>query len=133
MNWSDGEGTEDRLERDGPAISAALSVNDAVRDVALCTYALPAHGVGIYAFVETDLDAGAVRALVPRALAELVQPVAHLPRRADGSLRSDVLQLIATNRLDDLEEVLRREPDLEPMLCPIVAGRLNLTDRVLRR
>ncbi|MGI3185138.1 serine/threonine protein kinase [Nioella aestuarii] len=132
MNWSDGEGTEDRIERDGPAIRAALSGNDAVRDIALCTYAQPARGVGIYAFVETDLGADTVRALVSEAQAELVQPVNCLPRRSDGSLRSDVLQLIATNRLDDLEELLRQEPDLEPLLCPIVANRLNLTDRVLR-
>jgi hypothetical protein len=78
------------------------------------------------------MDAAELRALIPEARAELVQPVAHLPRRQDGSVRSDVLQLIATNRLDDLEEVLRREPELEPLLCPIVATRLNLTDRVLR-
>jgi hypothetical protein len=132
MNWSDGEGTDDRIARDGPAIRQALAGSKAVRDIALCTYALPARGVGIYVFAETDLDADAVRAMLPEAKAELVQPVASLPRRADGSLRSDVLQLIATNRLDDLEEVLRREPDLEPTLCPIVAARLNLTDRVLR-
>jgi hypothetical protein len=98
----------------------------------LCTYALPARGVGVYVFAETDLDAAELRALIPDARAELVQPVARLPRRQDGSVRSDVLQLIATNRLDDLEEVLRREPELEPLLCPIVATRLNLTDRVLR-
>lgn len=132
MNWSDGEGTDDRIARDGPAIRQALAGSKAIRDIALCTYALPARGVGIYVFAETDLDADAVRAMLPEAKAELVQPVASLPRRADGSLRSDVLQLIATNRLDDLEEVLRREPDLEPTLCPIVAARLNLTDRVLR-
>jgi hypothetical protein len=132
MNWSDGEGTEDRIARDGPAIRDLAARHDALRDVALCTYALPARGVGVYVFAETDMDAAELRALIPEARAELVQPVAHLPRRQDGSVRSDVLQLIATNRLDDLEEVLRREPDLEPLLCPIVATRLNFTDRVLR-
>ncbi|WP_420396648.1 serine/threonine protein kinase [Nioella sp.] len=132
MNWSDGEGTEDRIARDGPVIRDLVARHDALRDVALCTYALPARGVGVYVFAETDMDAAALRALIPEARAELVQPVAHLPRRQDGSVRSDVLQLIATNRLDDLEEVLRREPDLEPFLCPIVATRLNFTDRVLR-
>jgi hypothetical protein len=132
MNWSDGEGTEDRIARDGPAIRDLAARHDALRDVALCTYALPARGVGVYVFAETDMDAAELRALIPEARAELVQPVAHLPRRQDGSVRSDVLQLIATNRLDDLEEVLRREPELEPLLCPIVATRLNLTDRVLR-
>ncbi|MFV1874786.1 serine/threonine protein kinase [Nioella sp.] len=132
MNWSDGEGTEDRIARDGPAIRDLAARHDALRDVALCTYALPARGVGVYVFAETDMDAAELRALIPETRAELVQPVAQLPRRQDGSVRSDVLQLIATNRLDDLEEVLRREPELEPLLCPIVATRLNLTDRVLR-
>lgn len=132
MNWSDGEGTEDRIARDGPAIRELATRHDALRDVALCTYALPARGVGVYVFAETDMDAAELRALIPETRAELVQPVAQLPRRQDGSVRSDVLQLIATNRLDDLEEVLRREPELEPLLCPIVATRLNLTDRVLR-
>jgi hypothetical protein len=132
MNWSDGEGTEDRIARDGPAIRDLAARHDALRDVALCTYALPARGVGVYVFAETDMDTAELRALIPETRAELVQPVAQLPRRQDGSVRSDVLQLIATNRLDDLEEVLRREPELEPLLCPIVATRLNLTDRVLR-
>lgn len=132
MNWSDGEGTEDRIARDGPAIRDLAARHDALRDVALCTYALPARGVGVYVFAETDMDAAELRALIPEVRAELVQPVVDLPRRQDGSVRSDVLQLIATNRLDDLEEVLRREPELEPLLCPIVATRLNFTDRVLR-
>ena len=132
MNWSDGEGTEDRIARDGPAIRDLAARHDDLRDVALCTYALPARGVGVYVFAETDMDAAELRALIPEARAELVQPVVDLPRRQDGSVRSDVLQLIATNRLDDLEEVLRREPELEPLLCPIVATRLNFTDRVLR-
>ena len=132
MNWSDGEGTDDRIARDGPAIRELVAGHEAIRDVALCTYALPARGVGVYVFAETDLESLALRALIPEAKAELVQPVTQLPRRQDGGLRSDVLQLIATNRLDDLEEVLRREPELEPLVCPIVATRMNLTDRVLR-
>ena len=57
MNWSDGEGTEDRIERDGPALRATLLDHPRVSAVALCTYALPAKGVGLYAFVETDLRA----------------------------------------------------------------------------
>ncbi|UYV37729.1 serine/threonine protein kinase [Rhodobacteraceae bacterium D3-12] len=131
MNWSDGEGTEDRIERDGAAVKATLAAGG-VGDVALATYALPARGVGIYAFAETDMDAAALRALVPEAQAELVQGVAVLPRRADGSVRADVLQLIAANRLDELELILEAEPDLVAVVKPIIAGRLNLTDRVLK-
>jgi hypothetical protein len=131
MNWSDGEGTEDRIARDGAAVRKALA-QPGIGDVALFTYALPAKGVGIYAFAETDLGAGALRVLVPEEHAELVQPVAVMPRRADGSLREDVLQLVATNRVDELDLLIANEPDLAPVLAPIVAGRLNLTDRVLK-
>jgi hypothetical protein len=133
MNWSDGEGTEDRLAGDGVAVRKALMAHGSVRDVALFTYALPARGVGIYAFAETDLDHAALRRLVPEAQAELVQPVAALPRRADGAVRDDALQLVAANRLDELELLMAGEPELQPVLAPIIAGRQNLTDRILRR
>ena len=132
MNWSDGEGTEDRLAGDGPVIRAALDRPE-VRDVALFTYALPAKGVGLYVFAETDLSPAELRRLVPATRAELVQRVDALPRRADGTARADLLQLVAANRLDELELMLEREPELSPVVKPIIAGRLNLTDRVLKR
>lgn len=129
MNWSDSEGTEDRIARDGDAVRTALQ---GVGEVALFTYALPARGVGIYAFVETGLDHATLRARVSEAKAELVQPVATLPRRADGSLREDALQLVATNRLDELEVMMDNESELAPVLKAIIAGRQNLTDRILK-
>ncbi|SEO84886.1 hypothetical protein SAMN04490248_1142 [Salinihabitans flavidus] len=132
MNWSDGEGTEDRVARDGPRIRQRLVAAGLARDVAICPYALPARGVGLYVFAESDLPPAALRAAVPEALADLVQPVPALPRHADGSPREDLLQLVATNRLQDLETALAAEPDLRPVMAPIVAGRLNLTDRILR-
>ena len=133
MNWSDGEGTEDRVERDGPALRAALLADPQVTDVALCTYALPAKGVGLYAFVETDLAEDTLRALAPDPKPELIQPVATLPRHADGSPRLDVLQLVATNRLDELEQIKASDPALSDALAPIISNRLNLTDRILRK
>lgn len=133
MNWSDSEGTEDRIANDGDAIVDALRANADVTDVALCTYALPAKGVGIYVFVETDLPADAVRAVVPETRAELLQPVAALPRRSDGTIRLDALELIATNRLDELELLMAHDPGLREGLAPIIQDRLNLTDRVLAR
>ncbi|MDC1501292.1 hypothetical protein N8388_08770 [Octadecabacter sp.] len=45
--------------------------------------------------------------------------------------RTEVLELIAMNRLDELEIVLNREPCLRAITDPIVANRLNLTDRRL--
>jgi hypothetical protein len=133
MNWSDGEGTEDRIERDGPALRTALVAHPQVTDVALCTYALTAKGVGLYAFVETTLPRQELDALCPHPKPELIQPVKALPRDTDGSPRMEALTLIATNRLDELEELQNQDPKLATQLKPIIAERLNLTDRVLRR
>lgn len=129
MNWSDGEGTEDRIEREGEGIRAALMADPRVSEVALCTFALPAKGVGLYVFAETGLTGDALRALVPEPKPELIQPVARLPRNASGRVRLDALQLVAANRLDELAALEQTEPELAGALSPIVAGRLNLTDR----
>ncbi len=132
MNWSDSEGLEDRLTKDGAAVVETLQAHEAVTDVVLCAYALPAQGIGIYAFVETDLGPDALRALVTEKQAELLQPVTSLPRRPDGTVRQDSLQLIATNRLDELELLTANDPALANAMAPIIANRLNLTDRVLK-
>ncbi|MFK7939719.1 MAG: serine/threonine protein kinase [Roseovarius sp.] len=132
MNWSDGEGTEDRIEREGPALRHALMAQSEVTDVALCTYALPAKGVGLYAFVQTHQSADTLRAAAPSPKPELIQPVTSLPRHTDGSVRLDVLQLIATNRLDELAEMQAKDPALAEAIKPLIAQRLNLTDRMLR-
>ncbi|WP_103764645.1 phosphotransferase [Roseovarius confluentis] len=132
MNWSDGEGTEDRLDRDGPALRKALLADPQITDIALCTFALPANGVGLYAFVETPLSAAEVTKLAPAPKPEHIQTVPALPRHADGTPRLDALTLVATNRLDELEQLQTGDPDLATTLHPIVAQRLNLTDRVLR-
>ncbi|SLN68330.1 serine/threonine protein kinase [Roseovarius albus] len=133
MNWSDGEGTEDRIERDGPALEAALRGHAGVTDLALCTYALPAKGVGLYVFVETELSAAELGELLPEPAPELVQTVAALPRGESGAVRMDALQLVATNRLDELEQLSAQDADLAAALKPIIAQRLNLTDRILRK
>ena len=124
LSWSDGEGTGNRIAQDGPSITANLLAHSAVHGVSLSPFALPAKGMGIYAFVQTDLPAQDLRALIPESRVELIQPVADLPR-------TDVLELIAMNRLDELEIVLLKEPKLRAITDPIVAGRLNLTDRRL--
>lgn len=132
MNWSDGEGTEDRIARDGPALRATLLAHAQISDLALATYALPAKGVGLYAFVETDLSAAQIAALLPAPRPELIQPVRRLPRDAAGQPREDALALIAANRLDELALLQQDDPDLRETLKAIIANRLNLTDRVLK-
>jgi len=99
-------------------------IHDDVRGVTLSPFALPAKGMGIYAFVETSLNADATRALIPEARVDLIQPVSALPP-------ADMLELIAMNRLDELEQMLTKRPDLRTLSDEIVAHRLNLTDRRL--
>ena len=129
MNWSDGEGAGHRLSEDGPAIQAGLMAHPQVRDVAICAYPTSGRGRGLYGFVETDLAPDELRALLPEAQIELLQPVAALPRDAQGQPRRDVLDLVAMNRIEELDPLLTRDPALAAPTAPIVAGRLNLTDR----
>jgi hypothetical protein len=128
MNWSDGEGTENRITEDGPEIRESL-IGAGARDVAFASYALPAGGAGLYAFVEAP-EGWQIPECDPAP--NLCQLVPALPRGADGTVRVDLLELIATNRLDELEQLRGDDPALKGVLKPIVAGRLNLTDRSMR-
>ncbi|MEM6374833.1 MAG: serine/threonine protein kinase, partial [Pseudomonadota bacterium] len=129
MNWSDGEGTEDRVERDGPALRSALMRDASVSDLAICSFARPAKGAGLYLFVETHLSEAALRKLCPVPRAELIQTVEALPRDEEGAVRLDMLQLVASNRVEELVEAQESAPELTDVLSPIIAARLNLTDR----
>lgn len=136
FRWSDGEGTGDRLHRHGTKIRKALLSVPGTRDVALTTYPLPkkTKGVGIYAFVETDLEnaAALLQAAQKRlgdARADLVQPVAALPRAKDGTPRLDILNLIGLNQVTALKAIIADDTGLAATVEPIVEGRLNFSDR----
>ncbi|MEM9318608.1 MAG: serine/threonine protein kinase [Pseudomonadota bacterium] len=128
FNWSDGEGTEHAATREGPAVRDALMADARIRDVSVSPVPLPGRTVGLYAFVETDLPKRAIKAA---PIVAFVQPVAALPRRG-GAVCTDILELIAMNRLDELELMLEREPELRATTAPIRDARLNFSDRVLR-
>jgi hypothetical protein len=131
MNWSDGEGTEDRLDRDGPVIAAALDRPDVTAHVT-CTFSLPGKGVGLYTFVETGATEASLREALPDGLPDHLHPVTTLPRLPDGEADEALLALIAANRVDEVEAYLDRHPDLRAAAEPILAARRNLTDRYLR-
>lgn len=138
FRWSDGEGTHDRLDHEGPAIRAALLGVAGVSEVALTTYPLPRKGAGIYAFVETGAaDASAALAAAQDRLsgarADLVQPVAALPRTRSGAMRLDILHLIAMNQTTELAALTGDDAGLAEIIAPIVAGRLNFSDRRVTR
>ncbi|MDW6020733.1 serine/threonine protein kinase [Mesorhizobium sp. BAC0120] len=129
FRWSDGEGTHDRIDREGPGIIARLRSLPGVSDVALAPFPLPSKGVGIYAFVETAEPT----ALAKTDGADLVQPVAALPRRADGTPRADILQLIAMNQMTELDALVEGDPALAATAHAVAAGRLNFSDRRISR
>lgn len=133
FRWSDGEGTHDRIEREGPAIVDALVALPGVGDVALATFPLLKKGVGIYAFVEAKdgtplakLDGLALDAPVRP---DHLQPVASLPRGTDGAIRHDILQLIAMNQMTELDALVAGNAELDRIAHAIAAGRLNFSDR----
>jgi hypothetical protein len=129
FNWSDGEGTGDRLDLEGPAITSALKFAPGVSDVALCIYAQPAKGAGIYAFVEGTATERDLRTALGNLKVEHVQPVTALPRTANSAIRDDLLRLVALNQITELQTAIANDPALEPVMRPIIAGRRNFTDR----
>ncbi|MGB8819462.1 MAG: serine/threonine protein kinase [Rhizobiaceae bacterium] len=129
FHWSDGEGTNDRLDLEGPSIVTALKSVPGVSDVTLLTYAQSNHGTGLYVFAEGSAAAPDLRAALGKLRVEQVQPVASLPRKSDGAVRTDLLRLVALNQMTELDAILASEPQLAAVLRPIIAGRLNFTDR----
>lgn len=138
FRWSDGEGTHDRLAHEGPAIRRAFGSVAGVRDIALTTYPLPRKGVGIYAFVEADdtASAGALERAQEKpaqAHADLIQIVTALPRASSGEPRLDLLNLVAMNQIPELNALLGDDRALAAIMTPIIAGRLNFSDRRIAR
>jgi len=132
FNWSDGEGTGDRVQIQEPAIRALLSSHPDIRDLALTSYSRAAHTAGLYLFVETDqLSEEEIRQLLKQQRVEAIQPVRHLPRRPDGQLRDDILRLIAINELGELEILCQMEPQMAELIAELIQGRRNFTDRRL--
>ena len=131
FRWSDGEGTHDRIENEGPVIRGRLKALPGVSDVALAPFPMPSKGIGIYAFVETS-DPSALTGFQPVG-ADLAQPVAALPRRPDGLPRDDILQLIAMNQMTELDALVSGDPGLAEVAHAIAAGRLNFSDRRIAR
>lgn len=134
FNWSDGEGSADRLKRHGGRLAETLKRHPAVGDVAITSYPHPRMVEGLYAFVCAEgisgeaLAAWSRKELGPEAGADLVQVVEALPRDGGGEVRMDLLKLVAQNLID---EVAARADDkaMAALMEHIVAGRLNLTDR----
>jgi hypothetical protein len=89
----------------------------------------------LYAFVEagTPLSAGELRKVMTERLPDIAPPehvqiCQALPRRAEGDIRIELLQLVASNQLDEIEALVKDKTE-HAILSPIIAQRCNLADR----
>ena len=124
-----------------PAIAAALAARPGVRDVAVLAYPDRLTGTGLYAFVETagnqgsakDLSEDKLAAYVTGALGRdnapnYIQVAAALPRNAAGQVRTDILQLVATNQVENIDTLITSDAE-RAIVEPILNARHNMRDR----
>src|SRR5690606_6475203 len=111
FGFVDREGGGPRLVKDAPAIVAALKTSTHVSDAAVVAFPDRRVGTGLYAFVETRqpgcerelLDTIAARKI---AAPERLQLVPVLPRGPGGTVRVEVLQLVAMNQIDLIDQLV---------------------------
>ena len=106
-----------------------------MRDVVVLAFPDRRVGTGLYAFVEgkPDADEEAIHDFMMVSIArakapERMQLVEELPRHADGSVRIEILQLIAMNQLDQVDMLISSEAERR-IVARIIADRRNLRDR----
>jgi acyl-CoA synthetase (AMP-forming)/AMP-acid ligase II len=134
FNFTDREGGGRRLVNDAPVLVDFIKKNPAVRDTAIVAFADRRTGVGLYAFVESDRAALEAQLRTELAAAKGVKPPEHiqvvqaLPRDGAGKIRTEILQLVATNQLDLLEPMMTSDAD-RAFLMSILESRKNLRDR----
>jgi hypothetical protein len=134
FNFTDREGGGRRLVNDAPVLAGLIRKNPDVRDTAIVAFADRRSGVGLYAFVEADRTALEAQLRSELAATRNVKPPEHiqvvqaLPRDGAGNVRTEVLQLVATNQLDLLEPMMTSETD-RAFLKGILESRKNLRDR----
>ena len=134
FRFTDREGGGPRLVNDAPVIVAKLKGRADVRDVVVVAFPDRRVGTGLYAFVEgKSADEHAIQDFLVEAIGkakapERLQVVPELPRRADGSVRVEVLQLVAMNQLDQIDALVASEAERR-IMAQIIADRRNLRDR----
>jgi hypothetical protein len=120
-----------------PAIAAALMAHPGVRDAAVLAYPDRLTGTGLYAFVEAgeaqDCGEDELATYLAGAVGSgnaptYVQVVPALPRNAAGSIRTDILQLIAANQVDRIDPLITSEAE-RATIEHILNARHNMRDR----
>jgi hypothetical protein len=132
LNFTDREGGGMRLINDAPQLTTQLKAHPSVRDAAIVAFPDRRTGTGLYAFVESDSgnDTTLTQLLADGTIAapERLQVVDALPRKANGEIRTEILQLIAMNQIDLIDPLIANEAE-KALVNRIVAGRQNLRDR----
>jgi predicted Ser/Thr protein kinase len=135
FRFTDREGGGPRLVTDAPMIAARLRPHPQVQDVVVLAFPDRRVGTGLYAFIEgkPGADEQAIRDFTAANIArdkapERIQLVPALPRHADGSVRIEILQLIAMNQLDQVDLLIATEAERR-IVARIIADRRNLRDR----
>ncbi len=123
-----------------PAIAAALISHPDVRDAAVLAYPDRLTGTGLYAFVEAREVTGenkpsedTLAAFVANAVGRdnaptFIQVVPALPRNTAGHVRTDILQLVATNQVDSIDPLITSDAE-RTTVERILNARHNMRDR----
>jgi hypothetical protein len=134
FRFADREGGGPRLATDAPLITARLKTHPQVRETVVLAFPDRRVGTGLYAFVEAapGLSERNLREFIAVAAApkppEHLQVIEELPRRASGEVRSEILQLVAMNQVDQIDALVGDERE-RTLISRIVADRRNLRDR----
>lgn len=136
FGFADREGGGRRLVYDAPPITARLKQHPVVSDAAVVAFPDRRSGVGLYAFVEADpsLPEAELRRFLADGIGaakppELLQIVQALPRRGDGTVRTEILQLIATNQVELVPALVGSTAERDTV-DGIIAARRFLQDRL---
>jgi hypothetical protein len=134
FGFVDQEGGGRRLAYDGPRITDCLKQYPGVLGAAVVLFYDRGGKHSLYAFVEGTgaLSEGDLREYLARNLREpppeQIQISAALPRDQGGAIRTEMLQLIASNQLDQVEQ-LTRDEDERGIVARVIAERRNLADK----
>ena len=133
FNFTDREGGGPRLVNDAPTIAARLREHPSVKDVAIVAFPDRRSGTGLYAFVQVsaiaqEQDLRDFLAANGPAAPEHLQISGALPRNADGTVRTEILTLIAMNQVELIDNLVASDSE-RAVIARIVAERRNLRDR----
>ena len=134
LRFTDREGGGPRLVYDAPRIAERLRAHPQVGEVAIVAYPDRRAGTGLYAFVErrgASLSERSLRDFIsghgPKP-PEHLQVIEELPRRPNGEIRGEILQLVAMNQIDLIDGLIGSDRE-RALVDRILADRRNLRDR----